>query len=1670
MAISLGDIKKKKTKISTLEEGGIKETASSIAPISRNNSQSVSLGDVKSGKTTVSPITSTNKTHAQEYNLNGTKKIPITVSMTNNNILNEGAKSKLNSALKEDISKTTKSVALNQNNKQIDLSGKSSRGTTPVTEEGLEAQRNYLMSNEELKQKREDLKKQLIDYKREEKVKWWDKNKNLGANLKNVLYKTFVENQNKKYVEDEEYNKLLKKYEMTDDEWINRMVNQQSPNMSTLDKMTYTITGNLNQSTKGIDTTIHKLTGQEVPNWNDTFDERMAAEARSQTKGVAGAGLDVLGSMSRMLPQMLVSGGVGSEAASLAVGFANYGGSAYNDAKKQGATEKQATAYGLTIGSLEMGLEKLLGGMEGVYGKSVLGKTTNKIMTKVISNPAFRNVLSNATGEFTEEYLQEFLEPIVKNVILEEDNGADFWNSENLSEGIKRLSSQLFNSQNLYAGTLGAISSATLGGPSAISHNVNINNEISAISEKINTTNVNENISALIEKGYDIETSVDIVNNALKRKGIQQVDKQSIISGIKNTQNNLISQQNISGNINNTIEQNSSNNLTKKEIKTIAEEVNNQQEKKLSQTVNMPKENRINVVKNSKSFSEQVDDVINNKIKNSDMIVVLKETPNVLQQIGLSNLPITMTQRHLKTIMNSNGQYKGANYHDLGADLIKQIPDAISHPLNILQSDTRADSIVVITELADKQDRPIIASIKIDGTGQINDIEFDSNVMTSAYGRNNYDEFMKKNIAKGNLLYDRDEGITKKSSGKLQLRPTTLNNQVAPTDKIDNQSVNRFVEQPVSDNNDTTKTKKSQVAPISSQYSMQQNEKNDTKKVNAPIAKKKNTINEKIKNSENTLKVSEMSDKQLKDASKTIAERINKNGGLEMKQRSWVKTATESEILDGAVSINDLDSENVYYTPTSNKTTLQEANSKLNKEGYEGAIEYIKNKMSSDERVKASDVALAERLIQEAVKTGDMKTAQELIMDAAILGTEYGRTIQALSIIQRLTPEGQLKMLEKIVSREKSKGNKTFEGVEITPEMVEKVLKAYNENGTYDQNDLNKRVEEVKQEIANQLKTTFVEKADAWRYLSMLGNPKTHIRNIVSNVAMKGAVEYKNALARTIETVIPIKNRTKTWKKSSEQVKKFAKQKTTELRDVISGETKYSEKTSIEAKKTIFKTKFLEGLYNTNSNLLDLEDWLFSKSAFEKTFREYLTAQGIETEADIKSNPKIIEEAQNYSIEQAQIATFRQYSKLASQINQIERNNKTAGFAIKSVIPFKKTPINIAKAGVNYSPLGLIKNLSYDIVQVSNGNMEASQYIDNLSQGLSGSTLAVLGYMLAKSGILKGDDDNDKKSKYDSALGNKAYTIKLGNNYYSLSWLSPVGMPLFVGANAYKQLEESKDIDMNVVTDMLVSTVNPISEMSLVSSLTDTLKSYSSNGSASIQSMGEKAIKSYIGQYFPTLLSQIASVIDSEKRSTSASSNSKWKYGEEVLNSIKYKIPGLRQTLPAYTDSWGNTQKQADNIFLRAWETFIAPYTRYDDKATKLDKEIMRVYYETGNTNVIPGTPNSYIRYKNEQYKFNNKEYQKFRKTYGETANNYLTALTKKERYKSATDEDKAKMIDKVYDYALASAQSEYFKNKKIDFEKSETKKIDQFKNLDYSYSEIADYIISNYYKYKRTK
>lgn len=306
--------------------------------------------------------------------------------------------------------------------------------------------------------------------------------------------------------------------------------------------------------------------------------------------------------------------------------------------------------------------------------------------------------------------------------------------------------------------------------------------------EKLNTNIVlkKEDLVEASENTFNDETLSDAVYSALVGMGSAGLMSVGNVIADRNGANKKV----------NTIINNNDNAVLPKANSNI-----------LPRAKNSITDNNISEAESTSNFSQQVDDYVNGTFPSRDMLTVLDHTPQVLQDIGLKDLPITLTQKHLQTIANKEGNYSNSNYHDLGIDVVKQIPEALNHPLNVLKSDTRNDSIVVVTELSDKNGNIVLASIKIDGKGYISDIYLDSNVMTSAYGKNNYDKFMKNNINKGNLLYDIDEGIIKKLDTKDRFQLPMR----SPTSYMDNTTTNS-VESQVSSNNSNMQLKGNDVS------------------------------------------------------------------------------------------------------------------------------------------------------------------------------------------------------------------------------------------------------------------------------------------------------------------------------------------------------------------------------------------------------------------------------------------------------------------------------------------------------------------------------------------------------------------------------------------------------------------------------------------------------------------------------------------------------------------------------------------------------------------------------------------------------------------------------------------------------------------------------------------
>ena len=768
------------------------------------------------------------------------------------------------------------------------------------------------------------------------------------------------------------------------------------------------------------------------------------------------------------------------------------------------------------------------------------------------------------------------------------------------------------------------------------------------------------------------------------------------------------------------------------------------------------------------------------------------------------------------------------------------------------------------------------------------------------------------------------------------------------------------------------------------------------------------------------------------------------NGKIRKHYRSIIESSnTTAEAKKIAKELMGVDT----YVKTSNKYNTEIADRNIETNGPEKALTSLTTNVNDNKKITAVDIATGERLIEYFSKIGDKDRLQEAIQTTAMAGTEAGQAVQAMSLLNHQTPQGQVVWIQRSidkVNKDLARRNKNGAQFDFTPEMQQKILNSTKEN-------LQDNINQVYEELGKQVPKSHIEQLNEWRYFCMLANPKTHIRNIVGNLVMGKVQDTKNKIAGGLESVF-LRNsdeRNHTIKRASKEVRQFAKNDIKNVESELGlNDNKYNPKSRLQNAQRTFKSNILENTlgkaFDFNSKLLEAEDGIGLKSAYPKALAEYITANKL----DIKNiSDKDLQKARNYAIRQAQEATFHQECQIASMINTIENKNNATRVIFGGLFPFKKTPINVAITGYQYSPVGLGFEIVRSGVALRQGKITANQYIDNISKGLTGTGIALVGFALTEAGILKasGGDDDDKEA-YEEQQGKQSYSIQIGDNTYSLDWLAPAGIPLFIGSEFSQLLKagrESGEVknqnqfisSLENVANAGLTAMNPMSEMSMVSGLVSTLKSYSQDPMQGLSNTLVNMGKSYVNQMFPTALGQVSKTLDDKERSTtSTESGILSKAVDSTKNQIISKIPGLRQMLPVATDVWGNEKEQKGNYIDNA----ILPWTKKEITTNSTDKALTELYDKTGESSVLPDSYiNKTLTYDKQKYRLTDQEHAELKKEYGKTSYAIVSGLTSSKAFNKMSQEQQVKAISEAYKYSKAKIKSTYANWNDIDNEDS---------------------------------
>ena len=346
---------------------------------------------------------------------------------------------------------------------------------------------------------------------------------------------------------------------------------------------------------------------------------------------------------------------------------------------------------------------------------------------------------------------------------------------------------------------------------------------------------------------------------------------------------------------------------------------------------------------------------------------------------------------------------------------------------------------------------------------------------------------------------------------------------------------------------------------------------------------------------------------------------------------------------------------------------------------------------------------------------------------------------------------------------------------------------------------------------------------------------------------------------------------------------------------------------------------------------------------------------------DVKANA-LMDEANKFSVIGAQEAVFHQASEVADKFNAFKKSHPLVGLMTNAVMPFTKTPINIAKNSVTYSPIGLLKGVYEMTKGVQSGRCTADEGIRHLGKGMTGSMLVTLGAYLFAKGILNGTTGDDDKDSFEESRGKQSYSLNLPNGTYSLSWLSVANVPLFTGVNAMQIMTE-KGFSNTDALEAVASIADPLVNASFMSGLVSTLKqlggstNYDDKDAESVRKLLTNVFKTYITQFFPSAGKHINTVLNQYKKST---------YDDnivgQILNSAQTAIPFMAANLQNQVDVYGNDVENVggDNPILRALYTYLSigtykPYDKtYGKEGDSYTNKLEKIAEKSGDSNVLP--------------------------------------------------------------------------------------------------------------------
>ncbi|MCK9479866.1 MAG: hypothetical protein M0R40_10280, partial [Firmicutes bacterium] len=790
--------------------------------------------------------------------------------------------------------------------------------------------------------------------------------------------------------------------------------------------------------------------------------------------------------------------------------------------------------------------------------------------------------------------------------------------------------------------------------------------------------------------------------------------------------------------------------------------------------------------------------------------------------------------------------------------------------------------------------------------------------------------------------------------------------------------------------------------------------------------------------------------KRIQDIDSLNESILSKN----VKETKLVKTIKESLNIKSPIDAEfkaKLASMESLYRVTDNKTQKRVAK-KFVDNNFEYAERYIKE---SEVLQTAADAAIISEIIERYRQTGRADEALAMIRQTAVKFSKAGQHVQSAAIWAKMTPEGAIKGIEQSIAKMNKTTRKQFSMSEQDAQYVmDNVVKLSNLNAPelanlfieiskkrnrnlgkstnaeleylVSQNNISTLKDAVYQNLVltvlDKVPRSLGRKISTIQAFSHLINPRTIIRNVVSNTLFKYQEMLSDYSSAIFDILISLKTKQRTVampdprnvKQNFEASKNYARRANFEIQTGIhldDTQGKY-ELFALETF-TALNNKVLNKIEKLLGYGLKTPDQ-FAKGAVEiSEIRRQLALMGKNVQG--KTIEELFEMADNETLTIAKqkalyntfqddgfIAGFLQSAK--KLLNKVGLNKGDWGLG-DLTIKYTRVPGNLIQRAIDYTPLGALKVLKY----IGTKNLTRTQQRDiaqTFGRAITGTTMIWIGSLLSQLGIIISPPDENKREKdffkdagltgrqinisaIERLIEGKDVALQEGDHFLSFDFLETINPHLSMGH------ELAKATDKQYTADKIAASVSN----TFFDEILDLPTMYIIN---SMVYEGQKEDGTFIDVVSVPFTQAIPGFIPAPLRQAVSAADSTQRERKGWEDSVILNTP-WRGTLPPSLGTFGQKKKQDTGIL-----TFFNPGRSSTYLPLRFTKELKNLVDKFGDYELYPsGTKVKKFNRNGKTYELSEKEQQEFMVLYGDILADYYDIILSSK----LSDEEKIKKL-----------------------------------------------------------